>query len=86
MDFHLPELTARYVETGTLGFKALYMPAAENMTYGVGASDLIKYSAAMSYRYCAGAKTLGQIEVFAPRDTGLEALNAIFEKFSCAAK
>ncbi|HAF95088.1 MAG: hypothetical protein A2X34_04870 [Elusimicrobia bacterium GWC2_51_8] len=86
MDFHLPELTARYVETGTLGFKALYMPAAENMSYGAGASDLIKYSAAVSCRYCAGAKTLGQIEVFAPRDTGLEALNAVLDKFSCAAK
>lgn len=81
-----PELTARYVAAGPLGYEALYMPATENLVYGAGAYDLVKYSAAMSYRYCVGTETLVQVEVFAPKDTGDEALNAVLKKLSCAKK
>ena len=81
-----PELTAKYVETGPLGHGALYMPAAASMAYGVGANDLVKYSAAMSYLYCAATKTLSQVEIFAPKDTGDAALNAVLGKLSCVKK
>lgn len=81
-----PELIARLVEKGPLGYEALYMPATESMVYGAGANDLIKYSAATSYIYCAGKRTLGQVEIFAPKDTGAEALNAALRNFFCAKK
>ncbi|HNW44447.1 MAG TPA: hypothetical protein PKI19_08075 [Elusimicrobiales bacterium] len=78
-----PELTARYVEKGPLGSEALYMPATERLAYGPGAKDLVKYSAALSSRYCAGAKTLGQVEIFAPKDTAPAALDAFLGEISC---
>lgn len=81
-----PELGANYVEAGPLGFEALYMPATESRVYGAGAADLIKYSAVMSYLYCAGTRTLGQVELFAPKNTGPGPLNAALKRFFCTKK
>lgn len=80
------ELTARYAEKGPLGKGALYMPASEGMAYGSGSPDLVKYAAALSYRYCAKAKTLGQVEIFAPAGTADAALDAMLENLGCAVK
>lgn len=73
------------LEKGPQGRETLYMPATEGMAYGAGAADLVKYSAAMTYRYCAAARTLWQIDIFVSTQTPREEINAVLERVACPA-
>jgi hypothetical protein len=77
------DLRPREVKSGPLGYDTLYMPASARMAYGVGSKDLVKYAAAMSYRYCSAAKTLVQVEMFFPAGTKDAEMTPWLQSASC---
>lgn len=76
-------LKPAYREKGPRDRETIYLPATANMAYGAGAADLVKYSAAITSRYCPAAKALWQIEVFVSTGTPAARLDSILENAVC---